>query len=251
MSNLSLRDLTKLLRVWAAAFRGVACALADPARTKKKGQSRERASARLLLRSVAIANFRARNHFIEANTYDRKEEGILNTLQHRRSSTSIPPYAFGSWDGKPLLRAPGEAWFYSKDERKWLRVDSTEAGFSSVLDELSFRRKFGRLPPLPPDAFLRNDPEEVENKIVLATRARGALAERGIGGYYNRDNPSFVFVYAIASALGGKFSAFRIDGRWKLPSGDVTFGDLEEDFLPILNVRDVEALLAAARRSLS
>jgi hypothetical protein len=181
-----------------------------------------------------------------ANTYDLEEVERLNTLKDRQSLTSIPPYAFGSWDGKPLLWSPGEAWSFSEDKRKWLRVDSTEAGFSHVLDEFSFRRKFGRLPPLPPDAFLPNDPEEVENK----TRARRALAEKGIGGYYNRDNPSFVFVYAIACAPGGKFSAFRVDGRWKRPSGDVTCGDLEEDFLPILNVRDVEALLAAAKLAL-
>jgi hypothetical protein len=51
-------------------------------------------------------------------------------------------------------------------------------------------------------------------------------------------------------ARSGKFSAFRVDGRWKRPSGDVTCGDLEEDFLPILNVRDVEALLAAAKLAL-
>jgi hypothetical protein len=185
-----------------------------------------------------------------ANTYDGNEVEILNTLKHRQSSTSIPPYALGSWDGKPLLWSPGEAWSFSEDKRKWLRVDSTEAGFSCMLDELAFRRKFGRLPPLPHNAFLREDPDEVENKIVLATRTRRALAEKGIGGYYNRNNPSVVFVYAIASAPGGKFSAFRVDGRWKRPSGDVTCGDLEEDFLPILNVRNVEALLAAARRSL-
>jgi hypothetical protein len=140
---------------------------------------------------------------------------------------------------------------FQRQAKVWLRVDSTEAGFSHVLDEFSFRRKFGRLPPLPPDAFLRNDPEEVENKINLATRTRRALAEKGIGGYYNRDNPSFVFVYAIASAPGGKFSAFRVDGRWKRPSGDVTCGDLADDYLSITDVREVEALLVAARRSLS
>jgi len=177
------------------------------------------------------------------------EVELRNTPKHRQSPTSIPPYVFGSWEGKPLLWSRGEAWLCSEKNRKWLRVDSTETGFSR-LDELSFRRKFGRLPPLPRDAFLPADPDEVKNKLLLETRARGALAEKGIGGYYNRANPSFVFVYAIAAAAGGKFSAFRVDGRWKRPSGPVTCGDLEEDFLPILNVRDVEALLAAARRSL-
>jgi hypothetical protein len=56
-------------------------------------------------------------------------------------------------------------------------------------------------------------PKQVENKIIIEMRARRALEEKGIGGYYNRDNPSFVFVYAIASAPGGKFSAFRVDWR--------------------------------------
>jgi hypothetical protein len=147
-----------------------------------------------------------------ANTYDQNELGGLDTLNHRQTSTSIPAYAFGSWDEKPLLWSRGEAWIFSKDKRKWLRVDSTETGFSCLLDELSFRRKFGRLPPLPRNAFLREDPDEVEDKIVLAARARRELAEKGIGGYYNRHNPSVVFVYAIASAPGGKFSAFRVDG---------------------------------------
>jgi hypothetical protein len=186
-----------------------------------------------------------------ANTHDRDEVEIRNNLKHRQLPTSIPPYAFGSWDGKPLLWSPGEAWLFSEDKRKWLRADSTEVSFCCVLDELSFRRKFGRLPRLPRNAFLPADPDEVKNKILLETRARGALAEKGIGGYYDRHNPSVVFVYAIASATGGKFSAFRVDGRWKRPSGPVTFGDLEEDFLPILEVRKVEVLLAAARRSLS
>jgi hypothetical protein len=39
------------------------------------------------------------------------------------------------------------------------------------------------------NAFLPADPDEVKNKFLLETRARRALAEKGIGGYYNRYNP--------------------------------------------------------------
>lgn len=70
----------------------------------------------------------------------------------------------------------------------------------------------------------------------------------GIGAYRKRDDHEVVFVFARASAPGGRFSALRVGGRWK--PAEFTFGDLEDDFLPIPSHGEVMALVKAARAKL-
>jgi hypothetical protein len=178
---------------------------------------------------------------------------------------SIPPYSFGAWGDEPLLFAPHEAWLFCLTKgwrNKWIRINSRTAALNvSPLCELDFKRKFRSLPPLPFGAFRGTDverkrsdpydPEEVENRTILEMLSCRVLARKGVGAYRDRDDPEVVYVYACAHSAGGKFSAFRVKGRWKRPSGPVTFGDLADDYLPITDVREVEALLAEARTALS
>jgi hypothetical protein len=61
------------------------------------------------------------------------------------------------------------------------------------------------------------------------------------------DDPSIVFLFAQASAPGGRFAAIRVDGVWK-PS-ELTEGDLMDRYAPIKDLAEVRALLLAARVS--
>jgi hypothetical protein len=81
---------------------------------------------------------------------------------------------YGSWDGEPTYYSRGKAWVFRRDRSfvkgKWFRKDRwVETGKGKwvecngyevahearVMSEEAFRRAFGRLPPLPEVARLR------------------------------------------------------------------------------------------------
>lgn len=69
------------------------------------------------------------------------------------------------------------------------------------------------------------------------------------GAYRHDDNPETIFVFAMAWALGGLFSAIRRDGVWRPAS--LTCGDIDADWRATEDIRAAAALLKEARMSRS
>jgi hypothetical protein len=66
--------------------------------------------------------------------------------------TSSPKFKFGTFDGEPIVWAPGEAWVFR--DKSWVPTNSSEVGMGArVLSKSDFDKLYPSVPGLPSSAF--------------------------------------------------------------------------------------------------
>lgn len=65
-----------------------------------------------------------------------------------------PEVLYGNYDGTASRFAPSEAWVLNEARNEWVEINSTEhAQEVRELSKADFAKRFGDVPPLPPEAF--------------------------------------------------------------------------------------------------